>query len=896
MAKARLIDAELARCQVELAMLGKPWTGNDRLIISTGDISDVDGMFALAQYAKTGFSVLFVMNYPAYVGLPDGQPLLEGELGLGYTYGTDVFLNTSNEALVRDKKVAQSAIDAYMKVLNKFPVGSTTGEKVMGLLTNLAYDMVSEVWKAAGATGRLFFCVGGINSVNPFSAAALKNELFVYSSRLKKVHECRAVKEGDCVNHLNVLVQLEDVIQQYDSVWMDFNGSAAFLDGAWHARLTGLASTGKLRGCFVQGGVLADSIPQTMSSIPGTLNRLSCATMNQLYHPANTAALFGLLQPRVPVYVAPNNCVPEVKVVTKEKVTLDDGWINFLRLNGILSRELYGWAKLFYGSVYNPPQKPFDFYTALALTSVADGLVAGLTNSKCLFYDSVRGVTVLGGLNWPSAREQYARMIERKLGSDLLDAFKPAFRNEIAALQSVTTRSIGVVELEYDTGDRGELLVSPDLHVLRRLAELGTFKTEGCTFKSRMGMAERDMFEAVFKQAAFRSWWRRMDVKFKSRINFISILDMFFFRPGVLGFCNVLASTDTYKPELDADGVPTGKQLTVPGTPGYCFIRGGAVAVLMIVEAAETGEKFLILTRQPRTPIGNSRALEIPAGMMDADNNFSDVVCKEIKEEVGLDVYPSEFVDLSGAFHGAATGMYPSSGGCDEFLRLFSWRKKLPMAKITEMHNRRTGNAEEGEKIRIEIVKWDSLVHSTDAKALSAGCLFFQMEHDIIALLYKLQMTVLTGDTAAKKVAMAKLFEYNADMVYDLAVSEFTGQSSLQREIGVNTCDFGLAGEQRMWVEVGMELQGLVKGALTKNIKEQADEAYLDMCTRIRSRLSPLQVKLYFSKGDTRIEGWVDFNSVIDPENKKPPKWKPQFGLELCGVGRASGSHLVGSN
>ncbi len=39
------------------------------LIISSGDISDVDGFYALACYAKTGSDVLFVMNYPAYVAV-----------------------------------------------------------------------------------------------------------------------------------------------------------------------------------------------------------------------------------------------------------------------------------------------------------------------------------------------------------------------------------------------------------------------------------------------------------------------------------------------------------------------------------------------------------------------------------------------------------------------------------------------------------------------------------------------------------------------------------------------------------------------------------------------------------------------------------------------------------
>ncbi len=48
-------------------------TNLTRLIISSGNISDVYGFFALAEYAKTGADVLFVMNYPAYIGVQDDE-------------------------------------------------------------------------------------------------------------------------------------------------------------------------------------------------------------------------------------------------------------------------------------------------------------------------------------------------------------------------------------------------------------------------------------------------------------------------------------------------------------------------------------------------------------------------------------------------------------------------------------------------------------------------------------------------------------------------------------------------------------------------------------------------------------------------------------------------------
>ena len=55
----------------------------------TGDISDVDGFMAIAEYARAEASVVFVMNYPAYVGVGPGDAdpgYAEANPGLGYRY------------------------------------------------------------------------------------------------------------------------------------------------------------------------------------------------------------------------------------------------------------------------------------------------------------------------------------------------------------------------------------------------------------------------------------------------------------------------------------------------------------------------------------------------------------------------------------------------------------------------------------------------------------------------------------------------------------------------------------------------------------------------------------------------------------------------------------------
>ena len=102
--RLKAIESELMKCRQELTFLGTGATGvgaavegERKLIINTGDISDVDGFFALAQYAKTGADVLFIMNYPAFFNLKIDTPFKENEQGLGYEYGASVFLTATQQ-------------------------------------------------------------------------------------------------------------------------------------------------------------------------------------------------------------------------------------------------------------------------------------------------------------------------------------------------------------------------------------------------------------------------------------------------------------------------------------------------------------------------------------------------------------------------------------------------------------------------------------------------------------------------------------------------------------------------------------------------------------------------------------------------------------------------------
>ncbi|KIW47294.1 uncharacterized protein PV06_00006 [Exophiala oligosperma] len=108
--------------------------------------------------------------------------------------------------------------------------------------------------------------------------------------------------------------------------------------------------------------------------------------------------------------------------------------------------------------------------------------------------------------------------------------------------------------------------------------------------------------------------------------------------------------------------------------PGSVFMRGGSVAMLIILTPTDTddtssnnddaaaGEKnsgahsggtrlsteeYVILTIQPRIAIGSLSFIELPAGMIDDSGTFSGAAAKEIVEETGLGISTDDLVDMT---------------------------------------------------------------------------------------------------------------------------------------------------------------------------------------------------------------------------------------------------------
>lgn len=172
--------------------------------------------------------------------------------------------------------------------------------------------------------------------------------------------------------------------------------------------------------------------------------------------------------------------------------------------------------------------------------------------------------------------------------------------------------------------------------------------------------------------------------------------------------------------------------------PGAVFMRGGSVAMLIVLRPNDSNEEYVILTVQPRIPAGSLSFVELPAGMIDDSGTFGGAAAKEIKEETGLDIKEDELTDMTKLAIAARDdddsadevhlqhATYPSPGGCDEFIPIFLVRKELHQTEIDALKGKLTGLRDHGEKITLKICKLSDLwkVAAGDGKTLAAIALY----------------------------------------------------------------------------------------------------------------------------------------------------------------------------
>lgn len=228
----------------------------------------------------------------------------------------------------------------------------------------------------------------------------------------------------------------------------------------------------------------------------------------------------------------------------------------------------------------------------------------------------------------------------------------------------------------------------------------------------------------VLESTVFKDWVKAVDKDPKLFIISVHIQGVDMFGPRI-GFIKFKA-----RAQLDLGGEEGENGNGMIEVPGIVFMRGGAVGVLVILEC--DGVDYTILTHQARVPCGVSDLPEIPAGMLDGSGHFKGVAAEEIQEECHIVISEDELIDMTQLAYGDQwNGMIPSAGGCDEFIKLYMFRRSVEPQVIKDLEGRLTGLPDEGERIKLHLVKLHDLWKETpDAKALSALTLFSELKRE----------------------------------------------------------------------------------------------------------------------------------------------------------------------
>ena len=153
---------------------------------------------------------------------------------------------------------------------------------------------------------------------------------------------------------------------------------------------------------------------------------------------------------------------------------------------------------------------------------------------------------------------------------------------------------------------------------------------------TRCACVPPDAAVLALASAPFRDWLAGVDPRLCIDAVLLQSVDLFGSRVGFIKFV--------------ASATLGGKRV-----PGIVFMRGGAVAVLVVLHSG--GARWAVCTRQPRVPVGAAALLEIPAGMLDGSGAFSGIAAKELAEETGLIVEGSQLIDMSAlVYEGAVPG------------------------------------------------------------------------------------------------------------------------------------------------------------------------------------------------------------------------------------------------
>jgi ADP-sugar diphosphatase len=155
--------------------------------------------------------------------------------------------------------------------------------------------------------------------------------------------------------------------------------------------------------------------------------------------------------------------------------------------------------------------------------------------------------------------------------------------------------------------------------------------------------------------------------------------------------------------------------------PPIVLIRGNVVVIVPLAQNRDTGEQRFITVLQHRIGSGGMEEIEFPAGMM--DRNAGDpigVALEELSEETGIRIAASDLFPLHDSI------LYTSPGLQDEGVFYFGCVLDMADTEYRSLEGRKTGEASEGESIRVSLKTGEEIKRLTNAAQVLLGLFLFQ--------------------------------------------------------------------------------------------------------------------------------------------------------------------------
>lgn len=354
-----------------------------KLTVLSGDATDADGCIELAQIAKSGADVLYIMHIsqPFNIMGPKFETILEEVKGLGLPFPKQG--EAFNERVARDDK-------SYLY--------GTKGE-IDALIRRSLYAFTQIFEENKTGDSRIFFrfkygAKHFFNKRNPFGLI-WRSELETFTDAF----DALTVASSAPIPNLN----------DYSEVILDISGSTAFWGIDIEAKnfLLAALNSGKLKYVVVMGSVETSEPPKTLL-LSGVMQRHPMATMNQLYDPESFTDIVDKLSSAKWVIVT-NNVVNRIadytKMATKEEFTsfILEKVVKTTSATPVLRRVLDN----FYVESAKFKWKLFDCLTGKIIFDHVTGAtdlseinpertVFGTTEQTSLFTEPNYGVTIVG--------------------------------------------------------------------------------------------------------------------------------------------------------------------------------------------------------------------------------------------------------------------------------------------------------------------------------------------------------------------------------------------------------------------------------------------------------------------------------------------------------------------